>query len=150
MSMSFYPTPEFEFSVDGPGYGYVYVCGYGWDWRRIGGPDLGRFLAAVTELALGVAQAGVVLPPEMRQDDAAAVLPALQRAVLLAAAGTDRFDILTGAGDAPGQLCVYCDEGTDYTRPGRVSTWCEEHGHAPFGARWDGQRWKASRPIEVP
>lgn len=142
MSMSFFPTPEFEVAVDDPGYGYVYACGYGWDWRRIGGGDLGRFLEAVTALALGLPPQGRGLPPEMTREDAAEVLPSLQRAVLLAGAGTDRFDIITGSEDAVEQLCVYCDEGTDYTRPGRDSTWCEEHGHAPFGARWDGRRWK--------
>lgn len=145
MSSCFYPTPEFEIAVDDPGYGYVYVCGYGWDWRRLGGADLGRFLAAVTALALGAAPAGRGVPPEMTRDDAVEVLPSLQSSVLLAASGTDRFDIITGVEDAPEQLCVHCDEGTCYTK-GRDSGGCQ--GHAPFGARWDGQRWKSAE-LEV-
>lgn len=86
---------------------------------------------------------------------ARSILPAFQAAVLLAAAGTDRHErILVDRenGEPLAEpICVRCDVGRIWAGAVATSTWCEQHGHTPFGmitTVWETPRpltWQAAR-----
>jgi hypothetical protein len=160
MAMSWLPTDGdgvevLHLFVDSPGHGELDVVGWrarfrdldGWT-RHLAGPQLGRFLSEVTELALGRAVPGRLLVPELFAYQAQWVLPSLQRAVLLAGAGTDRFERLVAEPDevpaAP--LCTTCSLGSDYSALRTASAWCTEHGHSPFG-EYMGKAWAAATEL---
>lgn len=148
MATSFYPD-EAHIHVDNPGYGELVV-----QWRTsdgssdavaVSGPRLSMLLEQLTHLALGVAGAPrTLLPPEVDQVEAVALLPVFQRAALLAAAGNDRYETLypSPEGGPRPPICVRCGiNGGSTVDDARISGWCLEHGHAPFGAG-TGTTWE--------
>lgn len=155
MSMIFYPD-GWELAVDNPGYGELLIrtltnpydskplVKQEWS-REFRGPKLGQFLTAVTAQALGGTPGKVgyeELPRFLTAEVARQLLPALQSAVLLALAGTDRYErTFPDEGERPATpLCVRCNLGSDYTSSeGTTSPWCEQYGHTAFGTypRWD-------------
>lgn len=158
MSMSWYPghdTDEgWEIGVDNPGHGTLWIRTLGSDlpeWEAdLRGAELTSFLTSLTALALdepAVVALGSTptggLPRFMDPDRARRLLPAFQSAVLLAAAGSDRYERLTpdDADDAPAEpLCVNCHKGSPYADAETVSEWCQTYGHTPFGqngGNWD-------------
>ncbi|MFI5494189.1 hypothetical protein [Actinoplanes sp. NPDC051859] len=169
MSMMFYPA-GWELAVDSPGSGELLittvtdstdtdtVTNEQW-YRAYYGPQVVQFLAAVTARSLGDA-AGKVghedLPSFLTAEVARALLPALQKAVLLALAGSDRYErVFLDDGRAPAEpLCVRCHEGSFFPYLAISSEWCEQFGHRAFGTsleRWedaheayrmDCDRWK--------
>jgi hypothetical protein len=80
---------------------------------------------------------------------ARSILPAFQAAVLLAAAGTDRQErILVDHedGEPPAApICVRCDVDRIWAGAVATSTYCVEHGHAPFGMV--ATVWGSPRPL---
>jgi hypothetical protein len=144
MSMSWYPN-GWEIYVDNPGYGEMTVRHDETDWHyNLVGEDVASFLTELTSLALGLPNASRrLLPPRMTEGMARELLPSLQRAVVLAAAATDRFERLFRDDDEPPQepLCVRCNEGTGYSDVALPSKRCAEWGHVPFGmgaeTKWD-------------
>ena len=152
--MMFYPD-GWELAVDNPGYGELLVRALTdpydceplvkQEWSRsFHGPKVGEFLAAVTARAIG-GTAGKVgyeeLPRFITAEVARTMLPALQSAVLLALAGTDRYERIFPDDQRPSApLCVRCNLGSDYASVPGVSQWCQQYGHRPFGTsapRWD-------------
>ncbi len=85
------------------------------------------------------------LPPFMRPPVARALLPVFQRAMVLAIAGTDRFERTFPDSDGPPKppLCVRCDEGTIYTTGAPPNPWCDKYGHTPYGVA-HGTSWAAA------
>jgi hypothetical protein len=163
MGITWYPE-GLELDVPNPGYGELIVTADAQqyagralvteDWQvRLTGADIGAFLAAVTARAVGGPKPEIHrhpdwdawspsdLPGWCTQQVARDLLPALQRAVLLAVAGTDRFDRTYYAQEeGPHEpLCANCNEGSDYTPTGPAS--CAEYGHSAFGARNPNFRW---------
>ncbi|MEV6928432.1 hypothetical protein AB0M46_28645 [Dactylosporangium sp. NPDC051485] len=153
--MIFYPD-GFELYVDNPGHGELFVVAATepWngdplvhqEWRLdLYGSELGEFLARVTDRALDTDQAWpgrVRLPAFITSAVAATLLPALQRATMLAIGGSDRYErTFPETDEAPaGPLCVRCNLGTPYPPGALPSTWCEQHGHRAYGVRpgrWD-------------
>lgn len=133
--MIFYPA-GFELYVDNPGHGELFVVAATapWsgeplvheDWQLdLYGPQLGEFLARVTNRALDTDQARtgrVRLPAFITSAVAATLLPALHRAIMLAIGGSDRYErTFPETDEAPaGPLCVRCNLGTPYS-PGCAS-----------------------------
>lgn len=161
MSMYFYPCVEFEIAVDNPGYGTLWIRAIGPDmpeWQHdLAGTDLGQLLTEVTGLATGLAPTGrrpetaALVPVWLDERLARLLLPGLQKAVVLAGAGTDRYEqLLVDEDESPPEpLCVDCGEGSPFHQAVTVSERCTEHGHTPFGHRehttWDAaQRLYAS------
>jgi hypothetical protein len=151
MSMLFYPT-GWELAVDNPGYGELIVIasqsvfGLDEDWEcALYGAAIGEFLDRVTSRALSLDQDGprrTLLPPFVTVDVARALLPALQRAVVLATAGTDRYErVFPDSQEPPAEpLCARCHLGTPYASTPTTSDWCAQYGHRPFGSltdQWD-------------
>lgn len=163
MAMTFYHD-EVHIHVDNPGYGEIVL-----QWRdsdqhpvTVTGPRITMLLEQLTFLALGTAGAPrTLLPPELDRATAESLLPVFQRAVILAVAGTDRYESLyPEPEDGPRHpICVRCGvNGGSTPDDTRISGWCMEHGHAPFGAgtsttwdqavaRYETQRtlWEARR-----
>lgn len=148
-------TP-WEIAVDNPGYGQVYVANRPREWETdLAGEHVGTWLRQLTKRALSqatdlggftdLARETEALPAFIGPDEARLLLPAFQLATVLAAAGSDRFDrLLSDPDDGPHRpLCARCDEGTFYTPGALPSSWCDQHGHVPFGMH-DGARWEGA------
>lgn len=146
MAMTFYPD-EVHIHVDNPGYGEIVL-----QWRdgdqhpvTVTGPRITTLLEQLTALALGTpAGSRSMIPRELDQATAAKLLPTFQRAVILAVAGTDRYEALhPEPEDGPRPpICVRCGiNGSATIDDARLSGYCLEHGHTPFGAgsstSWD-------------
>lgn len=158
MSMIFYPD-GWELAVDNPGVGELIVIAdeelnprlINREWRaELYGADIGAFLTQVTNRALELddsEHSGTPLPRFLSAEVARAVLPALQRAVLLATAGTDRFEkVFPDADEAPQKpICVRCNIGSPYTSEVATSEWCEQYGHRAFGA--SASRWEHAQEM---
>lgn len=153
MSSTWYRA-GFEIDVADPGYGYLTIAttsedgmAYSGEWdATLTGAKLGELLAAVTARALGAElPEGADLPAVLTEERARGLLPALQSAVVLAAAGSDRADRLFPDQDAPPEppLCVRCNAGTPFTGVQTDSAWCREYGHRPFGTT--NSNWEATR-----
>ena len=179
MAISCFPTDHLSVHVDDPGYGYVVVCFSSDDEQRWGknrevtlrGRDMWTALESLTELACRPPDVPVFgdvakLWP-MVVGEARTLLPALQVAVLYAAAGSDRAERLTDTDidEVHDVLCTRCNEGSYYSGHVTVSEDCGQYGHQPFGyagnweqahetAGWD-RRWaevrkRQARPVTVP
>lgn len=137
MSCYWYPG-AFEIAVDNPGHGELELrrLDDASDWVTLTGAELGEVLAAVTARAFGgdwtLRKVGRVDVDEARE-----LLPGLQRAVVLATAGTDRFErTFPDPDESPAEpLCVNCNLGSPYHREVTISERCNEDGHQPFGHR---------------
>lgn len=160
MSMGWQPTDDVLIDVDAPGHGYLTAEradsdeGPGSGLRLVEGQGLGEMLRSLTALALSMDADGWghvdglwLMTPEQ----ARAVLPAVQSAVVLATAGTERFERVLEAPD-PVQpmspICVHCEEFHGYAdRNPSPNPWCAEHGHDPFGAKPSqrGDGWVAAQ-----
>lgn len=155
MGMIFCPA-GFELYVDNPGHGELFVVAatrpsigessVHEDWQLdLYGPQLGEFLARVTDRAFDADQprpGRVRLPAFITSAVAATLLPALHRATMLAIGGTDRYErTFPESDEAPaGPLCVRCNLGSPYSPGALPSTWCDQHGHRAYGVRtgrWD-------------
>lgn len=154
MSTTWYP-PGLEVHVDNPGYGEIVVIAPTFifdgrplvttEWRRdLYGPKIGEFLTRVTHRALDtdVVAPDPNLPKFVTTTVARTLLPVLQQAAVLAAAGTDRYERTFPDPDVqpPAPLCLRCSLGTYFTPGAMQSDWCDEHGHSPFGMAtrsWD-------------
>lgn len=146
MSISCYVGDHICIDVDDPGYGYVGVYFRSDDEQRWGknrevtlrGRDLWTALESLTELACRPADEPVAgdvakLWP-MTVGEARKMLPALQTAVLYAAAGSDRAERLDeDADEVHDLLCARCSEGSYYSGHVTVSEDCRKYGHQPFG-----------------
>lgn len=148
MAMSFY-SDEAHLFVDNPGYGELAV-----QWKAsktsnqavaVTGPRLTMMLEQLTHLAMGVSGAPrTLLPPGFDQAGALGLLPVFQRAVILATAGTDRYESLypSPEGGPRPPICVNCGiNGGSTSDDARFSGWCLEHGHTPFGSG-SGTSWE--------
>jgi hypothetical protein len=156
--MIFYPD-GWELAVDNPGFGELIVIAdqelsprlINGQWRQeLYGAAIGAFLDQVTNRALGLddgEHSGTPLPRFLSPELARAVLPALQKAVLLATAGTDRFEkTFPDPDEAPQKpICVRCNIGSPYTSEVATSEWCEQYGHRPFGA--SASRWEHAQEM---
>lgn len=154
--MSFYPNgPDsgWELDVPNPGYGEVliYTPYEMLDRERhrvLVGPEIGDFLAEVTVRALGGEPTSVA--PFLTEASARAILPSLQRAAILAAAGTDRYErTFSDETESPqGPLCTHCNEGTYFTPGAMPNKHCEEYGHTPYGYGAE-VRWAAAQTLHT-
>ena len=148
MAMTFYPD-EAHIHVDNPGYGELVLW---WqtpdgpeDPVTVTGPRITTLLEQLTALALGNPDISrSMVPRDLDQRAAARLLPSFQLAVILAAAGTDRYEALhPEPEDGPRPpICVRCGiNGSATIDDARLSGYCLEHGHTPFGAgsstSWD-------------
>lgn len=172
MGLFWYPvTPTgrmwAELSVDDPGYGRLvfsrlddrHDTGDRYDERgTYAGPRLAELLQATTDLALGLDQRDWVRvrpsrgePIVIERADAALLLPVLQRAVVLATAGEDRYmrTWVEDLGHREPPLCVYCQEGSEYPSNVTISAWCSEYGHTPYGETYATTWADAQRRHEV-
>lgn len=160
MSMYWYPgESRFEIAVDDPGHGRLDIrrldeCAT--DWLEVRGERLG--LLAREVLAAALEDRAPVLPYPLTglgltREDARAMAAALQRAALLAAAGTDRYErIHADPEDPPAEpLCTSCNLGSPYSGEVTISERCTEYGHWPFGARaattWDAAQREYLRTL---
>ncbi|WP_432990960.1 hypothetical protein [Dactylosporangium sp. CA-233914] len=145
MSVSWYPQ-HWELDVDNPRYGELVLRAVHEDqneWEAtFPGPQIGALLEAVTELALGLEPApGRVgaesLPPMLTAAAARTLLPALQRAVVLAAAGTDIFQRTFPDPDEPPAkpFCHRCGTGSAIGGVATISPACDDAGHHAYGTR---------------
>lgn len=158
--MSWYPE-GFELYVDNPRYGELVVRATAdqerWE-ATFDGAELGTFLHRVTERALGLDPAPPLpgdrpLPAALTAEAARTILPALQRAVVLAAAGTDAFERTFPDPDAgPCEpYCVDCGEGSGFSGATTISARCLEYGHHAYGmgttTTWESaqQRYQLAR-----
>lgn len=159
MSATWYAA-GFEVTVDNPGHGTAHITatsenGYGstGEWQKaLAGHEVGDFLAAVTARALGTDSERTrrILPSLMTAARAGQLLPALQAAVVLAAAGTDRAERIYPDDGAPPTepLCIHCNEGSPYHQVVIISEHCAEYGHRAFGkhdADWDREQERYAR-----
>ncbi len=108
------------------------------DWETtLNGAEVGEFLEGVTARALGPQPSEASRLPEFITAPAArALLPTLQKAVVEAVAGGDRFErtFLDPAEPPPRPRCVLCGEGSYDTAEQTVSSdWCDRYGHKAFG-----------------
>lgn len=152
----------FEMWVDDPGYGYLWMRlvelralqyvgldDEGWE-IALAGAQLGEWLRELTTRALCVtgeydSSWGIrdrlghrrrdQVPHWVTSHVARSLLPAFQKAVLLATAGTDRFEqTCVDEDDAPQPpICVRCDVDRIWASAVATSVYCDEHGHTPFG-----------------
>lgn len=140
---------EMIIDVPNPGYGAIDFDD-GVDEHRvipIVGARLGLFLAAITTAVLedaapnltGIIGARCTISARQARQ----LLPSLQRAIILATAGTDRYEIVVTDPDVdePEPLCVNCNEGSPYHQQVTISARCTDHGHTPFG-QFDGTSWE--------
>lgn len=163
MGMMWYPgawdtqgraaDPWMEIAVPSPGYGEIQCTRLddrfvAFEDPRRGnaaefvGERIGALLDALTQLALGTAGADHIsirasrgMPLLVARDEAAELLPTMQKAVALAIGGADRFERVWVESDSPtpGQLCAKCNQGSPYSTEVTHSDWCEQYGHTPFG-----------------
>ncbi|WP_182112870.1 hypothetical protein [Actinotalea sp. JY-7876] len=153
MSMCWYPGDgeRFEISVDDPGDGRLHMRRLrgdddaDYEWIALAGGHLGVLAREV--LTAVIEDRAPVLPYplsrlQLTRDDARLIAASVQQAVLLAAAGTDRYDrIHVDPDDSPAEaLCSSCSLGSPYTGAVTISERCLEHGHQPFGER-SGVSW---------
>lgn len=141
--------------VDDPGHGTVLVCGFhrdgdrehrcDYDDKRLRGSDLGKVLEQLTDLATSDARdiSRVHRLGAMTVGEARLLLPSFQRAVVLAASGSNRYEaVLEEPGAAP-EFCTTCGQGEIYMTsecrtPQRPQAscartdWCDTHGHSWF------------------
>lgn len=144
----------FELDVEDPGLGQLRVtrvcCHNDEGWTVVlSGPGLGASLRALTDLALDadLQDAPVFGRHRLWQDEARYLLPAFQRAMVLAVGGTDRSDrVRRPEDDEPPlePLCVHCGAGSAYyPAEAARSSYCDEHGHQPFG-QYAGWSWQGA------
>lgn len=158
MSSSWYLDP-FEIDVENPGHGQLRVTRVGSHtdagWTIVlSGPQLGAGLRALTDLSLDTERhdAPVFGRHRLTHDEARDLLPAFQLATILAVGGTDRSDRVRPPDDDEPPLeprCIHCGAGSAYS-PGEEarSSYCDEHGHQPFG-QYAGWSWQtATRAYE--
>lgn len=160
MGSKWFP-PGWELDVPNPGYGEISIYAYRHPFRgdppvvedwltTLTGPQIGAFLAATTERAFQPDDAPApddgVLPSFVTPAVARGLLPHLQQAIIYAVAGVERH-VRTYRDDSeppPAPYCVNCGQGTGYTPGALPSTWCERHGHTPFG-HGAGTRWQTAQ-----
>ncbi len=128
--------------VDNPGHGEIVVRGFADDDSTLSlvGAHLGRLLEETTSRALGgPAVERPVLPRFVTTAQAVELVPVVQRAVLLAVAGEDRYQRVEVEPDTDPEdvLCVHCNEGSVFDQTVTISERCTEHGHTPFGYATD-------------
>lgn len=161
MGITWYPkTPDTpagaewaELDVPDPGYGRLLLRrvdgrhddprGFNDQHGEFAGVQLAALLEQVTALALsqgdpwdtvrvGASRGRAVV---IERAEAVALLPHLHAAVVLATAGSDRYERVwpwhSETNHEP--LCVHCNQGSDYSSAVTISPWCSEHGHDPFG-----------------
>jgi hypothetical protein len=152
VSATFYAGPDghgqVELAVDDPGHGYLHVrvLYSGHEGATVAGARMAEMLSDITAAVLGnetsawVRGLGLLSGAQCR-----ALLPQAQKAVTLAAAGTDRYDRIFVDDDSSAptlQLCVDCNEGSGFSDQVTISSRCIEFGHHPFGAgpsaQWTG------------
>lgn len=146
--------------VDDPGRGSVTVCGLhrseatehrcDYNDKHVYGVDLGLALDELTSLAIRDPLESVVGTVHrlgsMTVGEARLLLPSFQRAVLLAAAGTNRYEATAEDAEAAPTFCTTCGEGEMYTTsecrsPQRSdgscarTDWCDQFGHSWFAGR---------------
>lgn len=164
--MTFYPgadrdNPTFEVDVSDPGYGRLHIRRlddrYPVDagrepWGTFTGAGMWSLLQAVTALAAGRSGQSALrisgasgAPLIVTRDEAQHLLGALTEAVVLAIAGSERYERVVQAADeqdlSPAEpLCVKCNEGSPYSHAVTISSWCSEYGHSPFGVQ-EGVSW---------
>ncbi len=156
MSMTFYAgaerDDEIELDVEEPGSGWLFarvLDGEHDGTTVVAGSRLAEMLGDVTEAVLSndpfprVRGLGLLSAPQCR-----ALLPQLQKAVMLAVSSTDRYERIYDEGTPLAvarrpQLCVNCNQGSDYSGQVTISSRCSQFGHRPFGtgpdARWAGE-----------
>lgn len=142
------PEPTFEIDVDDPGYGRFWIRRLDVGERDVVdvvGEQLGQLLDAVTDAVLD--DTAPRLPwrlarLELTTDEARLLLRPLQQAVLLAGAGTERYERhYVDPDDRPAEpLCVHCNLGSPYSGAVTISERCNEFGHVPYGEH-PGARW---------
>jgi hypothetical protein len=146
--------------VDDPGGGDVLLCGFNRDGdrehlchsddKRLRGTDLGRVLEQLSDLATLPAGKSPTDPVHrlgwMTVSEAKLLLPSFQRAVVLAAAGSNRYEaVMEAPGEAP-EFCITCGKGEIYTtsecrdpqHPAAAcarTDWCDQYGHRWFAGR---------------
>lgn len=147
----------FEIHVENPGYGELYLASNDQEGggRTLAGDQLGRLLTAFTHYALTGARPETdanLIPANVTLDEARETLTVVQQAVILASAGTDRFERIYPDGEASPAppLCESCSHGTDFSAVETHSEWCDEYGHTPFGfpavTSWEqAQAWHKDR-----
>lgn len=141
MAASYFPTEHLSVHVPDPGFGYVEVVFAPADAQRYGvphdvtlrGPEMMTALRSLTKLACNgplEPVAGIVDKLwSMTVGQAKLLLPALQEAILYAAAGSDRAERLTPDEEESFRLmCATCRKGAFYSEMD-----CEQFGHVPFG-----------------
>lgn len=154
MSTSWFPD-GFELHVENPGHGTMLILGDHGDWEtELTGAELGQFLADVTARALGTedqeaehnADWKSSAPPFITAAAARRLLPSLQRAVILAGSGTDKFERLfvDPEDKPPAPLCAQCWEGSYYSGYPLGSSSCDQYGHTPFGFG-DRTKWETAQ-----
>lgn len=137
-------TGNYEIAVADPGYGRLYVHRYDeptWH-KELDGALLGRFLTALTDRALGNESTSRLLPKDITVGIARQLLPLIQHAIIVAAAGQSRYERLYPDKNASpgGPLCAICGSGSGtYPDTEMISGYCVEYGHTPFGTTesWD-------------
>lgn len=154
MSMTFYAGAEgpgqIELAVDDPGHGYLHVRVLGVEAGAavVAGARLAEMLSDVTAAAIGTEPSAWVRGLGLLSgEQCRALLLQAQKAVVLATAGTDRYDRVYVDEDAVGplgQLCVDCNQGSDFSGQVSISSRCVEFGHHPFGVG-PGTRWNDAR-----
>ena len=174
MAITWYPeTPTgrtwAELSVDDPGHGAIrlhrlddrYDTDHTYsEHGTFTGRRLVELVDTVTNLALGTdtrpwarITASRGEPVTIEANDAPDLLPVLQRALVLATAGQDRYDhtFPEPAGSSLEPLCVYCNTGSDYSHNITISAWCSEYGHTPYasvpGTTWDTAHERHQRTL---
>lgn len=161
-------TEGFEIAVDNPGYGQLSIRGDHGEWTlELAGGDVGAFLAQLTARALNTPSdesgSSPLLPAFITAAAARELLPAVQRAVILAGSGTDKYErLFPDDEDGPAApLCATCWEGSYFSGYPLGSDWCQQHGHRPFGMHedlswqaaqesynWHRARWERRRRVE--
>ena len=154
---------SFEIDVPDPGHGRLVVrrldhrfgsaAKGAHDAGEYAGAALAELLGAVTGLATGTVDDGRVVVRSsvgrslvVARDEAAALLPQLQKALALSVGGEDRYERVW-TDQYPGRLeplCVDCHEGGLGTGPDAVSASCDEYGHQPFGTV-SGTSWRTAQ-----
>lgn len=111
------------------------------------GEQIAALLDQVTHLALAAAGSPPVTIRSttgrsftVTRAEAVELLPMLQRAAVLATAGTDRYERVWNDDDTLNPpLCVRCNQGSHFHHAVTISLACNEYGHTPFGTTrtWD-------------
>jgi hypothetical protein len=147
MAISFYPADGIEIDVDDPGSGYLRIYLHVNDeplfQAVLMGHRLWTALTSLTALACSTDAFSRVVDGlwSMTPGQARELLPAMQEAVVYAAAGGDRAERLTEDA-AHDVLCVRCNEGSPFTRLS-----CDEYGHEPFG--YPGASWERAKGLQA-